>query len=111
MRPPRTNVISMDDEELAKLMREIDQMGGSSGAQPPAAAAPSSEVEKTGTESSGGKGRWVAVATVASGVGGFVVGSVLWFVPWVDPASTGLGAALGGAIASAIGRPPRWLSR
>lgn len=99
----------MDDEELAKLLREIDQMGGATGAQPPATTPPSSEVAPV--EAGSGKGRWVAVATVASGVGGFVVGSVLWFVPWVDPASTGLGAALGGAIASLIGRPPRWLNR
>ncbi len=101
----------MDDEELAKLMREIDQMGApSTGAQPPAPAAAPSEVVPA-EEGPSGRGRWVAVATVASGVGGFVVGAVLGFVPWVDPLSTGLGAALGGAIASAIGRPPRWLSR
>lgn len=103
----------MDDEELAKLLREIDQMGkpGAAGASQPAPSAPATSGEVVPSDAGSGKGRWVAVATVASGVGGFVVGSVLWFVPWVDPASTGLGAALGGAIASLIGSPPRWLRR
>lgn len=100
----------MDDEELAKLMREIDQFGGGSPSPTPAseAQAPADTGKEVAT-TGGGKGRWVGIAAVTSGVGGFLVGSVLWFIPWVDPASTGLGAALGGAIAALVGKPPKWL--
>ena len=89
----------MDDEELAKLMREIDQFGGGGNAPVPSST-PDPVAPAPG---------WVAIAAATSGVGGFIVGSVLWFIPWVDPASTGLGAALGGAIAAVVGKPPRWL--
>lgn len=105
----------MDDEELAKLMREIDQFDSGASPGPSTPAAPSATPSagsgsgKEIAETGGGKGRWVGIAAVTSGVGGFLVGSVLWFVPWVDPASTGLGAALGGAIAALVGKPPRWL--
>jgi hypothetical protein len=101
----------MDDEELAKLMREIDQFGGGSPASTPASEvqAPADTGKEVATTGGGGKGRWVGIAAVTSGVGGFLVGSVLWFIPWVDPASTGLGAALGGAIAALVGKPPKWL--
>ncbi len=101
----------MDDEELAKLMREIDAMDGKAPAPAPSAASVpavtgSSEVAR---QESGGKGRWVVVAAVGGGVIGFVLGSVLWFVPGVSGISTGIGAALGGALVALFGRPPRWL--
>ncbi len=95
----------MDDEELAKLLREIDQMDGKSPAPAPAAQ-PSREVAPA---QESGKGKWVAVAAVSGGVAGFLVGSVLWFVPYVNGPSTALGAALGGAVAALLGKPPRWL--
>jgi hypothetical protein len=94
----------MDDEELAKLMREIDAMDGK--APVPAGSQSSQEVA---TRESGGKGRWVVVAAVGGGVIGFVLGSVLWFIPGVSGISTGIGAALGGALVALFGRPPRWL--
>ncbi len=102
----------MDDDELAKLMREIEQFD-SAPASPPAnqsASHPQAETsQEVATRDGSGKGKWVAVAAATSGVGGLVVGSVLWFIPFVNGPSTALGAALGGAIAALVGQPPKWL--
>lgn len=104
----------MDDEELAKLMREIDQFDASSGGggvQPQAAGAPSggAEPSKEVATQSGSKSKWVGIAAVGSGAGGLLVGSFAWFIPGVSPLSTAIGAALGGAITALVGQPPRWL--
>lgn len=102
----------MEDDELAKLMREIEQFD-SAGAGPPAQQGASTPQSKPSQEvairDGSGKGKWVAVAAATSGVGGLIVGSVLWFIPFVNGPSTALGAALGGAIAALVGQPPKWL--
>ncbi|MFN8126846.1 MAG: hypothetical protein U0R64_10120 [Candidatus Nanopelagicales bacterium] len=102
----------MDEDELAKLMREIDAMDGKSPApaSPAPTPVPATPGNEVATQPAGGrKGRWVAMAAIGGGIGGFVVGSVLWFVPYVNGVSTGLGAALGGALVALVGRPPRRL--
>lgn len=101
----------MDDDELAKLMREIDQFdatqpgsASAASAQPPAVPERSREVATTGAA---GKGKWIVLAAVLGGVLGFVVGSVVPF--FLGGFQTGVGAAIGGALAALVGQPPRWL--
>ena len=103
--------MSSDDEELAKLMREIDAMNQSGPAQPPApvpAAAPSAEVART-DEGRSPRAKWAGIAAIGGGVGGFLVGSVLWFLPYMSGPSTALGAALGAGAAAYLGGPPKWM--
>lgn len=102
----------MDDDELAKLMREIEQFdnpGTPTQPSTPAPTQPSSEVARTDSPGAGGKGKWVAISAVGGGITGAVIGGFLWFLPGVDALSTGLGAALGGAIVALVGKPPKWL--
>ena len=98
----------MDDDELAKLMREIDQFDNPGTAATPAPA-PVERSKEVATTGSAAKGKWGAVAAVGGGIVGAVVGGFLWFLPGVDSVSTGLGAALGGAIVALVGKPPKWL--
>lgn len=105
----------MDDDELAKLMREIDQFDspGPAPATPPAAASlpqgpssPSQEVA-TADAGAGAKTKWIVVSAAIGGGAGLVVGALVPF--FLGSFQTGVGAALGGALAALIGRPPQWL--
>ena len=104
--------MASDDDEIARLLREVDAMTGSnsSEARPSSEPAASTEVEPVADKGSSGRGRWVPIAAVAGGAAGAVVGGFLWMLPFVDPVSTGIGAAGGAALAAAFGRPPKWLS-
>lgn len=105
----------MDDDELAKLMREIDQFD-SKGATPatPAAASPLPEAASSPSREvaaadagAGAKTKWIVVSAAIGGGAGLVVGAVVPF--FLGSFQTGVGAALGGALAALIGRPPTWL--
>lgn len=109
--------MAADDDDLARLMKEIEEFDKSSGAAPAAptpqptgsaevAKKQSSEVAERG---SGSRAKWAAIAAVGAGVVGFLVGSVLFILPGVDGWSTGLGAALGGAVVAFVSGPPKWL--
>lgn len=105
--------MSSDDEELAKLMREIDAVTGpspSAGAAPaqPPVPATSKEVAKS-DDGSGSRGKWALIAAAGGGVVGFIVGSILWFLPGFSGVPTALGAALGAAIIALISGPPNWM--
>lgn len=104
--------MAAEDDEIARLLREVDAMTGTAGgeAQKPAEPTPSTEVEPVAEQGRSGRGRWIPIATVAGGAAGAVVGGILWMLPFVDPVSTGIGAAGGAALAAAFGRPPKWLS-
>lgn len=106
---------AMDDDELAKLMREIDQFD-SKGATPatPAAASPLPEAASSSSREvaaadagAGAKTKWIVVSAAIGGGAGLVVGAVVPF--FLGSFQTGVGAALGGALAALIGRPPTWL--
>lgn len=110
--------MAADDDDLARLMKEIEDFDRASGHAPagqPAAAqsAPSGEVAKRSDQvaerGSGSRGKWAAIAAVGAGVAGFLVGSVLWFLPYVNGPSMALGSALGAAIVAFLSGPPRWL--
>ena len=84
-----------DNDDIEKLLREIDGVTGN--AQPPARR-PEAPVEKA-DDSSGGTGMALAVAAVVG-----VVGLVLGFLPWVPGIWLGLGGFLGAFIGAMLGR-------
>lgn len=108
--------MAADDDDLARLMKEIEEFDRSTGASP-AAPTPqptgSAEVAKRSSDvaerSSGSRGKWAVIAAVGAAVAGFFVGSVLWFLPYVNGPSMALGSALGAALVALISGPPKWL--
>ncbi len=95
-----------NDDDIERLLREVEALEGK--AKPPAIA-PGKEVAETAESTEGrSRGSWVALAAVGGGAAGFVIGSLLFFLPFVDGFSTALGAALGAALAGFIGGPPQW---
>ncbi|MBK9738591.1 MAG: hypothetical protein IPO93_03565 [Actinobacteria bacterium] len=102
----------MADDEIERLLREIDATNR------PAAPTPGSAVEKpkntpaTTDDKSGGRFAFAVIAAVAMGVVTFGLGAFLWFLPLVDPnpLSMGFGGALAGFVTAFITGPPRWFS-
>lgn len=88
-----------DNDDIEKLLREIDGVtgGSTSGAQPPARRQ-DAEVQKS-DESSGGTGLAIVVAAVVG-----VIGLVLGVLPWVPGFWLGLGGFLGAFIGVLLGR-------
>ena len=107
--------MASDDDEIARLLREVDAVtGGESGSLQDADEKTSRsgrEVAKNEDSKSTGskRGRWILVAAVGGGGAGLITGTLFAILPFVDGISTAIGAAGGAAIAAAVGRPPRWL--
>jgi hypothetical protein len=86
-----------DNDDIERLLREIDGVTGSSGAKPPAPRPDNAPVKP---ESSGsGQGMALAISAVIG-----VVGLLLGFLPWVPGLWLGLGGFLGSYIGLTIGR-------
>lgn len=85
-----------DNDDIEKLLREIDGVAGS-GSQPPAKRPESSPV--TRQTSSSGQGMALAISAVIG-----IVGLLLGFLPWVPGIWLGLGGFLGSYIGLTIGR-------
>lgn len=90
-----------DNDDIERLLREIDADTGSTGAQPPAKR-PESSPAVTPKESKG-SGSALAVSGVI-GVVGLVLGSILGFLPYINGISLGLGGFLGAWIAWTLSR-------
>lgn len=104
--------MASDDDEIARLLREVDAVTGTGAAQPAPARRDQPGKEVATTDAGAGMGartKWVAIAAAGSGLLGFVGGTVLAFLPFVDGFSTAIGAAAGAALTAAVGGPPRWL--
>ena len=97
-----------DDQDIERLLAEIDAMDNPGKQAKPTPKATGSEVAKTDDAGGRGRGAWALGAGVGAGVAGGITGSLLWFVPFVDPASTGIGAALGGALVGGLSGAPKW---
>lgn len=89
-----------DNDDIERLLREIDATSGGTPAQPPARRPESSPVP-TDRESKGGSA--LAVAAVI-GVVGLVLGSILGFLPYINGIPLGLGGFLGAWIAWTLSR-------
>lgn len=96
------------DDDIERLLREVDALTNSGKAQPPA-----TKPEKAGPPAESGdgssrRGAWVAASAVGGGLFGLIAGTLLWFLPWISGMSTALGAALGAALVGFVSGPPRW---
>lgn len=105
--------MAAEDDDIAKLMREIDAMNAGTSASPtpsPGAQVPATQPSKE-VESSddGARGKWALMAAVGGLIAGGIIGGLLWFLPGISPWSTGVGAALGAAIVALISGPPNWM--
>jgi hypothetical protein len=100
----------MADDDIEKLLREIDAMNK---AQLPATGSPA-PVQKSSApapERSGSRGAWAGASAVGGLAVGGLFGTVLTFLPYVSTLSTAIGAAVGGAAVGFVSRPPDWFSR
>ncbi len=95
----------MADDELERLLREIDATSAKPAAPPPATR-PSAEVS-TSSKSPGGRVAFAAVAGVAMGAGAFLFAV---FTPWTDAFDMGLAGAGAAFITGLVAGPPRWFS-
>ncbi len=104
--------MASDDDEIARLLREVDAVTGGESGSPQDADEKTSrsgrEVAKNEDSKSTGskRGRWLLVATAGGGGVGLITGALL---PFVSGIPTAIGAAAGAAFAAVVGRPPRWL--
>jgi len=109
--------MASDDDEIARLLREVDAVTGTGAAPSEPVQREQSGKARSGKEvvttadgaGMGARTKWVGIAAAGSGLVGFVGGTVLAFLPFVDGFSTAIGAAAGAALTAAVGGPPRWL--
>jgi hypothetical protein len=105
--------MAADDDEIARLLREVDAVAGASSAPVPAAQpATGKQVQAADRDEGGGMGaraRWALIAGAGGGAVGLVAGTMLAFLPFVDGLSTAVGAAAGAMLTGLVGGPPRWL--
>jgi len=99
---------AMADDDIERLLREINTTNAGGSAQPPATR--ETKGSSPASTSGGRAGGRVAFA-VGSGV---VLGAAGWFggllMPFVGSFSAGVGAAFGAFAAALIAGPPRWFS-
>lgn len=96
----------MAEDEIERLLREIDATSGSKPAPTPAAK-PSAEVARTGDAKPGGRVVFAVGAGVVTGVGAWVFGV---FTPWTDALDMGFAAAVAAFLTGLVAGPPRWFS-
>ena len=96
----------MAEDEIERLLREIDATSAGSTAQPPARKA---AAEPATTDAGTGGGR-VAFAVLSGGVMG--VGAFLFavFTPWTDAWDMGFAAAGAAFLTGLVAGPPKWFS-
>lgn len=98
----------MADDDIDRLLREVAALeSGPAKAQPPARQNDvPAKAAKDGTSS--GRLAWGALAAGGGAAAGFLIGTILGFLPWVSSMSTAVGAALGAFLVALISGPPRW---
>jgi hypothetical protein len=96
----------MAEDEIERLLREID---ATSGAKQPAAPAakPTAEVARTDDGKPGGRVAFAVGAAAVTGVGAWVFGV---FTPWTDALDMGFAAAVAAFVTGLVAGPPRWFS-
>ena len=97
----------MADDEIERLLREIDATKPGVPAPPPAKRE-SAEPARQDDEA-GGSGRlaFAGLAGVLMGGGAFVFGI---FTPWTDAFDMGLAGAFAAFVTGFVAGPPRWFS-
>ena len=96
----------MAEDEIERLLREID---ATSSPKPAAQPAPSSsrEVAKADGGSAGGRLAFAVGAAGVTGVGAWLFGV---FTPWTDALDMGFAAAVAAFLTGLVAGPPKWFS-
>ena len=97
----------MADDEIERLLREIDAANASATGKPTGDVAKvSKDVERT--KGGGGRLAFSVVAAVGLGAATWFVGLIL---PFTSAVSAGIGGAIAAFVTAMIAGPPRWFSR
>ena len=96
----------MAEDEIERLLREVQQQ---TGATPPSKAAASAPPAKTDGEGGGvGRVAFAGGSAVVLGVGAWVFGVL---TPFTTATELGIGAAIGAFVTGLVAGPPRWMSK
>ena len=96
----------MAEDEIERLLREIDATSaGKPAATPAAAPTPSKDVDKA--SSGGGRLAFAVLSGGVLGIGAFVFAV---FTPWTDAWDMGFAAAGAAFLTGLVAGPPKWFS-
>jgi hypothetical protein len=96
----------MAEDDIERLLREIDATSGAKPAATPAAK-PAAEVARTDDGKPGGRVAFAVGAGAVTGVGAWLFGV---FTPWTDALDMGFAAAVAAFVTGLVAGPPRWFS-
>lgn len=96
----------MAEDEIERLLREIDATSGAKPAPAPAGK-PAAEVARPDDGKPGGRVVFAVGAAAVTGVGAWVFGV---FTPWTDAVDMGFAAAAAAFLTGLVAGPPRWFS-
>lgn len=94
----------MAEDEIERLLREIDATKGGTPAPTPT---PKDEVARTDDAKPGGRVAFSVGAAAVTGVGAWLFGV---FTPWTDALDMGFAAAAAAFVTGLVAGPPRWFS-
>ena len=99
----------MAEDEIERLLREINETTGRPPAQPGQTPVPrkDAEVASSDDSSAGGRFAFAAIAGVVLGAGSFVFGV---FTPWTDAFDMGMAGAASAFLTGLVAGPPKWFS-
>jgi hypothetical protein len=97
----------MADDEIERLLREIDASKPGVSAQPPARPASADPARQEAAAKSGGRLAFAGLAAAVMGGGAFVFAI---FTPWTDAFDMGLAGAVAAFLTGFVAGPPRWFS-
>ena len=102
----------MADDEIERLLREIDATKASAAGPSSGAVEKKSQSPATTEGSTGGRLAFAVASGVGMGVVAFGAGAFLWLVPFINPSALdmGFGGAIAGFLTGLIAGPPRWFS-
>lgn len=96
----------MAEDEIERLLREIDTTSGAKTPSTPAGK-PVAEVARTDDGKPGGRVAFAVGAAAVTGIGAWVFGV---FTPWTDALDMGFAAAAAAFVTGLVAGPPRWFS-
>jgi hypothetical protein len=97
----------MADDEIERLLREIDATNATPAAKQGGAVEKKSNTPATTEPSGGGRLAFSVIAAVGLGAATWFVGLIL---PFTSAVSAGIGGAIAAFITAFIAGPPRWFS-
>lgn len=97
----------MAEDEIERLLREIDATKSGTPAQSPAKRDSAEPAPRPEEAEGGGRLAFAGLAAVLMGAGAFVFAV---FTPWTDAFDMGLAGAVAAFVTGFVAGPPRWFS-